>query len=385
VSQAAGGLPAVLAIDGGNSKTEAALVAADGTVLARQRGPGSNWQIIGRDEAMRVLGDLAAAVGLAAGRSTAFPVAARVFACLAGADLPDEEEELAALVLAQGWAAQVSVVNDTFAVLRAGLDQPGQPHWGVGVTVGAGINCVGVAPDGRTTRFLSLGPISGDWGGGGDLGQEALRLAARAEDGRGPDTALRTEVPRHFGLATVRDVTIAAYRQKIGRGELRTLAPVVLALAGDGDPAARDLVARQADEVCAMALTAIRRLGLDGAAVPVVLGGSLLAAADPLLTRLVTAGLTAGAPAAEPHIVDVPPVAGAALLGLDQAGAGTDAEARLRAAFAADPGRATPGTLRSPLHAEQQQAAAVTRGRPPDRRSAPGGGRPPRLTRADGD
>jgi hypothetical protein len=108
---------------------------------------------------------------------------------------------------------------------------------------------------------------------------------------------------------------------------------VVLTLAGDGDPAARDLVARQADEVCAMALTAIRRLGLDGAAVPVVLGGSLLAAADPLLTRLVTAGLAADAPAAVPRIVDVPPVAGAALLGLDQAGAGADAEARLRAAF----------------------------------------------------
>jgi N-acetylglucosamine kinase-like BadF-type ATPase len=333
VRQAAAALPAVLAIDGGNSKTEAALVAADGTVLARQRGPGSNWQIIGRDEALRVLGDLAAAVGLAAGRGTAFPVAARVSACLAGADLPDEEEELAALVLAQGWAAQVSVVNDTFAVLRAGLDQPEQPHWGIAVTVGAGINCVGVHPDGRTTRFLSMGKISGDWGGGGDLGADALWLAARAEDGRGPDTALRTEVPRHFGLATVRDVTLACYRDKLGRADIRGLAPVVFAVAGAGDPAARELVGRQAGEVVTMALTAIRRLGLDGAAVPVVLGGSLLAAADPLLTKLVTDGLAAGAPAAVPRIVDVPPVAGAALLGLDQAGAGADAEARLRAAF----------------------------------------------------
>ena len=333
MKQAAGGLPAVLAIDGGNSKTEAALVAADGTVLAQQRGPGSNWQMIGRDEALRVLGDLAAAVGLAAGRTTAFPVAGRVSACLAGADLPDEEEELAALVLAQGWGAQVAVVNDTFAVLRAGLDQPGRPHWGIGVTVGAGINCVGVAPDGRTTRFLSMGKISGDWGGGGDLGYDALYLAARAEDGRGPDTALRTEVPRHFGLATVRDVTLACYRDKLGRDEIRTLAPVVFALAGAGDQAAHDLVRRQADEVVTMALTAIRRLSLNGAAVPVVLGGSLLAAADPLLTKLVTGGLAAGAPAAVPRIVDVPPVAGAALLGLDEVGAPPEAESRLRGAF----------------------------------------------------
>jgi len=337
VSQAAGGLPAVLAIDGGNSKTEAALVAGDGTVLSQQRGPGSNWQIIGREAALRVLGDLAAAAGLAAGRTAAFPVADRVSACLAGADLPDEEEELAALVLAQGWAAKVSVVNDTFAVLRAGLDQPQQPHWGIGVTVGAGINCVGVAPDGRTTRFLSMGKISGDWGGGGDLGGDALWLAARAEDGRGPDTALRTEVPRHFGLATVRDVTLARYRDQLGHADIRGLAPVVFALAGAGDPAARELVRRQADEVVTMALTAIRRLALDKATVPVVLGGSLLAAADPLLTGMVTAGLAAGAPAARPRIVDVPPVVGAALLGLDQAGGGAgvsaDAEARLRASF----------------------------------------------------
>ena len=359
MSQAAGGLPAVLAVNGGNSKTEAVLVAADGTVLAQQRGPGSNWQGLGHEQAMRVLGDLAAAVALAAGRTTAFPVAGRVSACLAGADLPDEEEELAKLVHAQGWAAHVSVVNDTFAVLRAGLDQPAGPHWGIGVTVGAGINCVGVTPDGRTTRFLSLGPISGDWGGGGDLGVEALRLAARAEDGRDPDTALRTEVPRHFGLATVRDVTLAVYKGKLGHKDLRTLAPVVLAAAREGDPAACDLVCRQADEVCAMALTAIRRLGLDGAAVPVVLGGSVLAAADPLLTGLITAGLAAGAPAAVPHIVDVPPVAGAALLGLDQAGAPPEAEARLRAAFrGASPGGRPPG--------------------PPDRRHAPSGGKPPR-------
>ena len=191
-----------------------------------------------------------------------------------------------------------------------------------------------MAPDGRTTRFLSLGPISGDWGGGGDLGLEALRLAARAEDGRGPDTALRTEVPRHFGLATVRDVTLAVLPGETGTGETcarwpRWCSPPP----GQVTRPPATWCAGRPKRSCTMALTAIRRLGLDGAAVPVVLGGSLLAAADPLLTRLVTEGLAAGAPAAVPRIVDVPPVAGAALLGLDHAGAGPDAEARLRAAF----------------------------------------------------
>ena len=48
-----------------------------------------------------------------------------------------------------GWSVTSTVVNDTFAVLRAGLADSG-PHWGIGIVCGAGINCVGVAPDGRT-------------------------------------------------------------------------------------------------------------------------------------------------------------------------------------------------------------------------------------------
>ena len=34
------GLPGILAIDGGNSKTDVALVASDGSLLATARGPG---------------------------------------------------------------------------------------------------------------------------------------------------------------------------------------------------------------------------------------------------------------------------------------------------------------------------------------------------------
>ena len=42
--------PAVLAIDGGNSKTDVALVAFDGTLLASARGPGINAHDVGVDQ-----------------------------------------------------------------------------------------------------------------------------------------------------------------------------------------------------------------------------------------------------------------------------------------------------------------------------------------------
>jgi N-acetylglucosamine kinase-like BadF-type ATPase len=335
---------AVLAIDGGNSKTDVALIAADGRLLAQVRGGRSNPQVIGMHEAFAVLRDLVQAAVRAAGVADGDAVvASHASACLAGADLPDEEQQLTDLVQAQGWTTSSLVVNDTFAVLRAGLDdsvdrpgasQPGaSQYWGIGVTCGAGINCVGVAPDGETTRFLALGSISGDWGGGRGLADEALWWAARAEDGRGPETELRAAVPAHFGVATVRDVTIGVYQEKITFGDLQGLVPVLFGVAGRGDQVARDLVRRLAKEICAMVGVAARRLRLTDAAVPVVLGGGLMTARDPLLSSSITQRLTADLPYALPRIVDVPPVAGAALLGLDHVGAPPAAARRLRSAY----------------------------------------------------
>ena len=214
-----------------------------------------------------------------------------------------------------------------------GQPEPPERYWGVAVTCGAGINCVGVDPAGRTTGYLALGDISGDWGGGAGLGREALWWAVRAEDGRGPQTALREAVAAHFGMPTVRDVTLGMHLGKIGKEAVRGLAPVLLAVAREGDQVAGDLVRRQAEEICVMAVVVMRRLGLTARATPVVLGGGLMTARDPLLLTEITKRIAAAAPRATVTVVAVPPVAGAALLGLDHVGAGGDAERRLRAAY----------------------------------------------------
>jgi N-acetylglucosamine kinase-like BadF-type ATPase len=321
---------AVLAIDGGNSKTDVALVAADGALLASVRGGGSNYQGIGTERMTQVLTGLVREAAAAAGVPSASAVAVHTSACLAGADLPEEEADLGALIQAQGWSATSTVVNDTFAVLRAGLADEGA-HWGIGVVCGAGINCVGVAPDGRTTRFPALGEISGDWGGGGDLGLAALWWAVRAEDGRGPATELRAAVPAHFGLAKVEDVVVGLHFGKIGYAELHGLVPVLFAVAGSGDQVARDVVLRQATEINSMVTAAARRLDLLAApGIPVVLGGSLMAARDPLLIQAIIDLLAESLPGADVRIVDVPPVTGAALLGLDHVSGSVAAAARLR-------------------------------------------------------
>ncbi len=352
------GLPAVLAVDGGNSKTDVALVAADGSLLGTATGPGMRSFY----EHPAWLGDLAglvASVQQQAGRHGLL-AAAHLSACVANADLPEEEETVAAALAERGWGGTVSVANDTFAVLRAGLDSaesPGTAPWGVAVTCGAGINCVGVAPGGQTTRFLSLGRISGDWGGGYGLGIAALWHAIRAEDGRGPATALTGAVSAHFGVRTVTDVTLGIHNGTFTEYSRIGLAPVLLAVARDGDPVAVGLVRKQAAEICTMALTAMGKLGLAGEATPVVLGGGLMTARDPLLLGAVTEGIAAGAPHATVRVVDVPPVAGAALYGLDKAGLAEAAEPRLRAAYTGAAGPAGPASPASPASSASNGAA----------------------------
>src|SRR5207237_3281450 len=114
--------------------------------------------------------------------------------------------------------------NDTHAALRSGTDA----GWGVAVVCGAGINCTGVAPDGREARFPSLGEVSGDWGGGFDVGKAAVWAAARSEDGRGPKTSLERSVPAYFGLETPYQLAQEIHAGRVPQRRATELAPLVL-------------------------------------------------------------------------------------------------------------------------------------------------------------
>jgi len=315
----------VLAIDAGNSKTDVVVVTTDGTVLATARGEGFRPPAVGLDTALAALTTTVRQALDTAGLTTV----AHVSACLANADLPVEEETLTAALRARAWGTTVEVRNDTFAVLRAGVTEP----LGVAVVCGAGINCVGMRPDGRTARFPALGRISGDWGGGWGLAEEALFHAARAEDGRGAPTRLATTLPEHFGLPTMYALIEALHLGRIPPARRHELAPVLFATAASGDLIARSLVDRLADEIVTMTTVALTRLDLLTEQTPVLLGGSILAARHPRLDTRIRTLLSDRAPKAIPHVVTAPPVLGAALLGLDHLQAPPEAQSRLRAHF----------------------------------------------------
>jgi N-acetylglucosamine kinase-like BadF-type ATPase len=321
----------ILAVDGGDSKTDVVLVEANGRLLGAQRIALSSHLGLDRVGAADALD----AAIRAACRSFQLdpdgkPIADIGVYCLAGADLPVDERRIHRELSARRWTGKSLVRNDTLAVLRAGTDQ----GWGVGIVCGSGMNAAGIGPDGRVVRFPALGEISGDIAaGGGWIGMMALAQAVRAEDGRGRRTVLQRMVPAFFQLRSPSQLTEAIYLGRVDQHRVVELAPLVFKAARQRDAVAREILDRVADEIVAFAVAAINRLGLSRREVVVVLGGGVFRADDPPFMRRIERGIRKVAPRAVISRLAAPPVVGAALIGLDATGAAPSVGVQLRRAL----------------------------------------------------
>ena len=325
----------VLGVDAGATKTFALVADAAGHILGfGQRGPG-NHQTTGLEPALKEIRRSCEDAVAQAGVSR--PVDCGCFG-LAGADLPIDFLLLGPTIDAMHLVHRIRVKNDTMVALRAGLRR----NWGVAVICGTGTNAAGIGPDGRETRFPGLGPISGDWGGGGDIALEAVGLVCRAWDGRGQPTLLTDMVLFSLGIPSVDDLISLLYQGQFDyypgqfdRRRLRSLVPLVFEAAEQGDQVARDLLIRVGSEVATMANAIIRRLGLEDSDVEVVLGGSVFKGSGPLLIETVTRMVRETAPQAAIVLPEFEPVVGAVLLALETLGVevGDAVYANLRASL----------------------------------------------------
>ncbi|MGO4301720.1 BadF/BadG/BcrA/BcrD ATPase family protein [Leifsonia sp. RAF41] len=272
----------LVAIDGGNSKTEVVVLARaqDGLVeRARAIGAGSG---AGPDAVVAEVGALLRQTG------TEPAQVSRVSAAVAGLDFPGDDVGYRTALSGLFPHAQVDVMGDAVAVLEAGA---GSGH-ALAIVCGAGLNAVARGPLGVAT-VPALGWASGDGGGGDELGRAAVRAAARAEDGRGPATTLRALVLTETEAADTVELARSIRDGRVSMRQVGALAAIVARAAADGDAVAGNLIAHAASE--ALLLAGVVARGAWGAeasvppGTPAVLAGGVFS--DPAFRAHVSDGL----------------------------------------------------------------------------------------------
>ena len=305
-----------LGIDAGNSKTVALACLASGKVVGAARsGRGDIYGVADEAEAVSaVLG--AADTALAEAGATRSDVASAAFR-LAGIDWP-EDWQFWDTALSREWPGlSRSILNDGYAAIRCG-----EPS-GVGVAVNAGTAAAIAArgPDGATWDM-------GWWGqhamGALGLVSESFKAVYLAHLGAAPQTALGPALVHFYGAADLAELNRLFTRRghKAGTADMARAARVVTETARQGDPVAADIVNEQGRRLAFYAEIAARHAGLDRTDGPisVVMSGSVLADRDSPVTAALADHLPRMLPRAAPRHATLPPVAGAALDALAEAG-----------------------------------------------------------------
>ena len=131
-------------------------------------------------------------------------------------------------------------------------------------------------------------------------------------------------------------MTRAFYDGRLAEARIGDLAPTVFATAAAGDPVARAIIDRLADELAVMAAALARRTGLTRSDPEVVLAGGVFKTDDAAFHAGLAERIRSAIPAARIVRLAAPPVLGAALIGLDQLNGGLrdpEVQTRLRAAI----------------------------------------------------
>jgi glucosamine kinase len=298
----------LLGVDGGATKTLAAVVDVErGTLHVGHGGP-SNQDAVGVEAAGRALFD--AADGALAGAGIADAELDAAVVAVAGTDtdavLAHVREERS-----QEWIVVGDVVGAWATATGA---RPG-----VGAISGTGSNVFGVGADGRAWRAGGWGHLLGDEGSGYWVGVQSIKAALRDRDGSGPATALSEAAVEFFKAPSVEAVAISVYSKPLTKSEVAAFATETARLAERGDAVAREVYERGAAEFAQQIAAVIDHTGLEGA-FPVGLIGSAYKAGAVLVDPL-TRAIHELAPRAEVAVVEMAPVSGSLLLAARACGA----------------------------------------------------------------
>lgn len=300
-----------LGVDGGGSKTLAAVIDAQGQLIGRAITGCGNHQL---GEALAEQ-NIREAVNQALGQAQLqkADIAFAMFG-LAGADREADFQVLRPMIASLGFDRH-GIVCDTVIALRAGTHQAD----GVVCICGSGTNCYGINKRGKAFQCGGFGYVFGDFGGGTLLAEEVFRSVIRAWEGRGEPTRLTGAVLDALGYDSVETM----YHDYLDKGQHNIplhLSKLLFQVARH-DAVAREILQRQGTELGKAAVAVINQLDMHNDVFDLVLAGSVLMRGDiHYILPFIEAQVKTVAPGCTPRVLKMEPLTGALLMAMERCG-----------------------------------------------------------------
>jgi N-acetylglucosamine kinase-like BadF-type ATPase len=298
-----------LGIDGGGTKTNAAIMNEEKTILAEGESGPSNPLRVGVETAvtniLKATEDACDRGGLVITDISAATLG------LAGVRRMDLRQRVKDSFYKRLNIRDTTVVTDAeIALFGTTLGKPG-----LVVVAGTGSICLGRNEKGETSISGGWGPLAGDEGGGVGIAQAALHTVAKASDGRGRPTALSARAAEYFRASGPDNLIVAIYSPQVDNSRIAGFARLVVETALDGDAAARSILIDAGSELGVAACAVIKKLGLGHSKIPVGCVGSVFKAGK-LLTKPMLEVIRKCAPQAHLTKPQMPPSHAAATMAL---------------------------------------------------------------------
>ena len=277
----------LLGVDGGGSKTAAAVASLDSSgqmiILGRGLAGPSNLRLAGREQSIASLNqavDEALGEANAAGQAVDYAVLA-----LAGSTSPDVRREVTNWAKMRKLSSRMGVIHDVDPVLVGGTEN----GWGIALVVGTGSVAIGVDTAGNSVTKGGWGHWFGDKGSGFDIACKALAAVAEAADDIGPETILSDLVMDKLGTANPRSILKEVSADGDTRRQVAALAPLILNAAGQHDKVALEIVNDAVEETVKLVAAVAKTLAFT-TPYPLALGGGVACKSklfrDELVARL---------------------------------------------------------------------------------------------------
>jgi N-acetylglucosamine kinase-like BadF-type ATPase len=300
-----------LGIDVGSTKTHALITDETGACIGFGKTWGGNHQVAGYDGLENVLKESFEQAREMSGVDSA-QIAGAGFG-VSGYDFSSDREPHLKAIDSLGLSCPVEVVNDGVNGLLAGATR----GIGVNVTSGSSNNCRGRNAAGKEGRIVGNGATFGEFGGGIEIASRALQIVNYAWIKRAPPTPLTKILLNYTGAKDELELMEGFSNDYFHLAPF--LAMEVIRIAKEGDVAAQEIIHWAGEELGWLAVSVARQIEMENDAVEIIQSGSIFEAGA-ILTDPMREIVLKHCPNAKLIRLDGPPVVGAVILGMEQAG-----------------------------------------------------------------